>query len=208
VEGAIFAAHQAYSGLRTFAWFPNQQAVLVSYDCTNDATVRIDLGSGQETQGFPVGASFAPNGQAILGVSTEGLVLTDLQGNPTRILAPSSSGEGGESAWSPDGKVIYFERGLGIAKVNVDGSGLAQLVSGQQPNSQQVETVDVAPNPSQGGQYILYEQITGVTYVVSCNGTPCTSPSFSQTWYIAQPGGPQRMTLTSVSADPVWQPGS
>lgn len=91
------------------------------------------------------------------------LMVSSASGANPRILVHAIQGEAGpedafvtDPTWSPDGKQLYFDSPTGIGRINADGTGLENLVSGTDP--------EVSPDGSQ----LAFEQATLYT---APNGT-------------------------------------
>lgn len=207
---AILLAHHS-NRLDTFIWSPDGQNILVSQGCNDDTAEAVNVNTGAQTPNFPIGAHYQPGGNLLLGLWSDGtLGLTDLSANPVRALlkapltVPGYDISLGASAWSPDGKVVYFEHNNGIWRVNTNGSGLQQLIAGTADDAQKNATVVFVPGPSPDGKLLLYAKARGSDNVDSSG----TSPAAVAQWYIARVDGSHAAPLPQGVQEVAWRPGT
>lgn len=74
--------------------------------------------------------AFSPNGRGLAYAGPNGIWLKDLVNGASRQL---TTGSDGTPAWSPDGKLIAFTRGVDIHIVSVNGSGERMYIQGPPP---------------------------------------------------------------------------
>ena len=203
---AMMAAHNAYQGLDTFTWTPDQKGLLVSRGCGNNASSLVDLGTQQTTDGYPENASYeSGNNQTIVGQWTTNtadiLGLTDASGNPQKTLlsVTANSSTIGVATWSPDGQTIYFERGFGIWSVRADGSNVRQVEAGQPTDSEGNASALMLPSVSPDGSLLAYLQLHG-------DNTSLGTGSVTVVCYVAQSDGSHATTLPVGATAIVWRP--
>jgi hypothetical protein len=212
-------------GIDTFIWAPNQQNMLVDYPCSTSMSEQLDVNTGNLIQGFPGGASYQANGNAILGdwfstdYSTIFMGLTDATGK--KILTLASERESaldqtvavtlGQAVWSSNSQSIYYEHDDGIWQIGADGSNAHVIIPGTPFDSQGNATVNVVPRPSPDGTMLLYAQIRGTD-------NPDATTATGQ-WYTAQADGTKVTPLPQAGFqinyrssggvfEMVWRPGT
>ncbi len=209
LASAILLVHHSLR-LDTFVWSPDQQSILVSQACNDSKAIAVNVNTGEETPNFPIGAHYQPGGNLLLGLWSDGtLGLTDFSANHVRALlqaptkVPGYDISLGASAWSPDGKMIYFEHNNGIWRINVDGSDAQELIAGTADDTQLNATAVFAPSLSPGGN-LLYAQAQGSD---NPEDAAVDSPPVAQ-WYIAKADGSNPQPLPQGISDVVWRPGN
>jgi WD40 repeat protein len=85
---------------------------------------RLDLGMEASAP------SFSPNGNALAYAGPGGIWVRDLTTGQSQQL---THGNDGVSAWSPDGKLLAFTRGVDIWLIGADGSGERVYIKGPPP---------------------------------------------------------------------------
>jgi hypothetical protein len=220
---AAMAAHNAYLGVDTLTWAPDQHSLLVAPACGNSTALRVDLASGQSTPGEPLGARYQPgSAQTLLGLwydqagcsaggSPAGaggcvvLGLTDASGAHQRELASEPLTQAGLvttlglASWAADGQTIYYERDNGLWQIGADGSKAHQIIAGAPTDSQGQAIVLLLPSPSPDGARLLYLQLRGA------NNGPGVGPISSQC-FVAQPDGANPVSLPEGATLAVWRP--
>jgi hypothetical protein len=209
---AMMNAHDAYQGVDTFAWTPDQKSLLVVRGCGNTGAARVDVGTGKTTAGYPAGASYQPGGNLVrLGQwdheATLTLGLGDATGAQQKALVSETvptNGPGydtiiGVAAWSRNGQTIYFERDNGIWKIGADSSNAQQIVVGAPNDSRDQATVEMLPSLSPDDSLLLYLQLHGA------NGQPGSGSVASQC-YVVQPDGSHARSLPQGASSAVWRP--
>jgi Tol biopolymer transport system component len=212
---AVDAAHNAYEGLDTFTWSPDQQSILVSNGCGNNGAGLVDLGTGNTNAVYPAGASYQPGGSGMLvgdwyGNNTTTLGLANANGAEHSTLTsetPSNTSPAyntviGLAAWSPDGQTVYYEHDNDIWSVGADGSNAHKIIAGAAPDSQQQATVQLLPSVSPDGSLLLYLQAQG------SNASGIDNPSGPATLqcYVARADGSQATALPQGASSAVWRP--
>jgi Tol biopolymer transport system component len=204
---AILLAHHS-NRLDTFVWSPDQQNILVSQGCDDDTAEAVNVNTGAQTPNFPIGAHYQPGGTLLLGLWSDGtLGLTDVSAKPVRSLlkapltVPGYDISLGASAWSPDGKVVYFEHNNSIWRINADGTGAQELIAGTADDAQKNATAVFAPSILPDGK-LLYAKAQGSDNVDSAG----VSPTPVTQWYIAQADGSHQQPLPQGISDVVWRP--
>jgi hypothetical protein len=207
---AVMAAHNAYLGVDTFVWTPDQGRVLVSPACGNTEALRVDLGSGQTTAGYPKGVSYQPGGNSVLlgqwyVPATITLGLANASGAELRALT-SETLTGNEpvttigvATWSADGQAIYYEHDNGIWSIGVDGSNAHQVVAGALNDAQNQATVEVLPSVSPSGALLLYLQLRGA------NAGPGAGSVAAQC-FVAESDGSNASALPHGASSAAWRP--
>ncbi len=207
---AVMNAHNAYLGVDTFIWTPDQSSVLLSPACGMPAGLRVDLGSGKTTAGYPEGASYQPGGSGtMLGQwnqqGTITLGLANASGAQQRVLTSETpTGDGpittiGVATWSSDGQTIYYEHDNGIWNIGADGSNAHQVVAGALNNGQNQATVIMLPGISPDGTLLLYLQLRGA------NGAPGAGIVDAQS-FVAAPDGSNAVSLPQGAGQAIWRP--
>ncbi|HEU5367482.1 MAG TPA: hypothetical protein VFU69_03420, partial [Ktedonobacterales bacterium] len=206
---AVMQAHQAYQGIDTFTWTPDQTGLLVARGCGNDSASLVDLGNHATTAGYPAGASYQPGNNAIiLGLwshnNTTTLGLGNTTGMQGRVFLTSTFSSTyviglGLPVWTPDGKNIYVEHNNGIWTMDANGAFAHQVVAGTTNDSQDQATVAMLPSLSPDGSLLLYLQLHGA------NGTP-GSGSVSSQCYVAKSDGSNATALPQGASFAVWRP--
>ncbi|HLZ22668.1 MAG TPA: hypothetical protein VKQ30_11155 [Ktedonobacterales bacterium] len=208
---AINQLHFTGSGIDTFGWTPDGNAMLASASCANDASLRIDLSSGTFTSGYPRGAVFQPGGNLLLGVwgagsSTPVLELRDGTNALVRDLVTGSATSAarypilaGQAVWTANGSQIYYEHADSIWRIDADGSNAHAIVTGTALDTQHTATVELAPAVSPDGRMLIYCEL---------KGTDTASGTVERTWYLAAPDGANSAVLPDVTTEAVWQPPS
>jgi hypothetical protein len=201
----ILEAHHTLptGGLDTFAWSPDQQSILTASRCHNDASVRVDLENGQVTSGYPEGVSYQPGGKLLLGISNNEQTL-ELVGAAGNTLKSLISGAIGLAVWSHDGKVIYFENGYSIWRIDADGSNAQVIINGTPGNSPEEGTFELAPSLSSDGRFLFYLEVQS------------QGDSLTGQWYLTLADGANRTQLLLNTLDlingsvpeVVWRPGT
>lgn len=210
----------------TFAWSPDEQSILLRYNCGTRGIGRVDLNTGDTTPNYPEDATYRPGAnrlqETILGLWYTGsdtgarpvLGLTDADGNQIRALVTGASYNSasmyaddlGQGTWTSDGQAIYYEYEDGIWRINADGSGARMIVAGAPLDSQKNATVEVAPTPSPDGRMLLYLQLQGNDH----------SQNFpSGQWYVAEADGTNSVPLPQATLgsgyapiEAIWRPGT
>lgn len=222
LTGVIWAAHRAHMGVNTFDWSSDGQKMLVAFNDAGSQSALVALSNGATTSGYPMGASFQPGGQLILGVGRYlgsdnfdmPLELTDLAGEQVRILADSTEdgtssymNSVGQATWSSDGKTIYYEYQDSIWRITVDGSGAQQIIAGTPLVNDQV-TVELAPKLSPDGSRLLYLEARGVI-----DETDYSNSSVTAQWYVALADGSGAFALPQGTlaaqqniVEAIWRP--
>jgi Tol biopolymer transport system component len=206
---AVMEAHQAFQGIDTFVWTPNQQGLLVARGCGNDSAGLVDLGNQSTTGGYPAGASYQPGGNlVILGLWSHDATITLGLGNATgtqlRVFLTANFSSKyattlGTPTWTPDGQNIYFEHNNGIWTMDANGANAQQVIAGATNNSQNQATVAMLPSLSPDGSLLLYLQLHGD------NGQPGAG-SVSAQCYVARPDGSQATALPRGASSAAWRP--
>lgn len=206
---AVMAAHNAYQGIDTFTWTPDQKGLLVARGCGNDSASLVDLGSQKTTAGYPAGATYQPGGNpVILGLWSQNNTTTLGLGNATgmegRVFLTSTFSSTyviglGVATWSPDGQNIYVEHNNGIWTMDANGSFVHQVVAGAPNDAQNQATVVMLPSLSPDGSLLLYLQLHGA------NGGPGSGSVTSQC-YVARPDGSNATPLPQGATGAVWRP--
>ena len=212
LENAVMDAHNAYLGLDTFVWTPDQQSLLLARSCGNNDAVRVDLDTGKATAGYPAGASYQPGSSSVLlgqwyVDATISLGLANASGAQQRVLVSEMIGQSGQTpnttigvaTWAGDGQAVYFERDNGIWRIGADGSNARQIISGAPNDSQNQATVEMLPSLSPDGSLLLYLQLHGA------NGQQGVGSVTSQC-YVAQPDGSHATALPQGATSAVWRP--
>jgi DNA-binding winged helix-turn-helix (wHTH) protein/Tol biopolymer transport system component len=136
----------------------------------NDAIwVAPTLGGSPRRIGAGEGESFSPDGASVIYQNVDGeIVLARVDGSGTRTLARTGSKDpirltpnplAGDFRWSPDGKIIRFDRGGALWEMAADGSGLHRLLPEWKESGAQccgIWTPD--------GQFYLFEVASSVTH--------------------------------------------
>lgn len=209
----------------TFAWSPDEQSILLQYNCGLRGTGRVDLNWGDTTPHYPYYATYRPGthqrqevilGQWYTGSDADArtvLGLTDADGNQIRTLVigapdtwpPRYVDDLGRGNWTSDGQAIYYEYEDGIWRMNADGSGARMIVAGTPLDSQGNATVEVVPTPSPDGQMLLYLQLHGND---QSRGFPASQ------WYVVQADGAKPVPLPEAALgsgyapiEAIWRPG-
>lgn len=206
---AMMAAHNAYQGIDTFTWTPDQQGILLSRGCGNDSASLVDLGTQKTTAGYPAGASYQPGGRPVmLGLWNQNnkstLGLGNATGKELRVLFSATFLAKyaivlGEATWSSDGQNIYFEHNNGIWMMDANGSYAHQVVAGATNDARQQATVAMLPRLSPDGSLLLYLQLHGA------NGGP-GSGSVTAQCYVAHADGSNATPLPQGATEAVWRP--
>jgi len=93
------------------------------------------LGGSQHHLGAAVDAAFSPDGNSVVYSTREGeLRIVRSNGTEERKLA-EVGGAARDLSWSPDGRVVRFERNGRLWEVSSSGSNLHQLLPAWQPSS-------------------------------------------------------------------------
>lgn len=210
----------------TFVWSPDEQSILLRYNCGTRGTGRVDLEFGDTTPHYPYYATYRPDthqrqevilGQWDTGSDTDArpvLGLTDADGNQIRTLVtgpvytqlPRYANELGRGNWTSNGQAIYYEYEDGIWRINADGSGAHMIVAGTPLDSQGNATVEVVPTPSPDGRMLLYLHLQGNN---QSRGFPAGQ------WNVAQADGANPVPLPGTtlgsgytSLEAIWRPGT
>ncbi|HEY7356158.1 MAG TPA: hypothetical protein VH590_06810 [Ktedonobacterales bacterium] len=209
LEAAVMQAHQAYQGIDTFTWTPDQTGLLVAQGCGNDSAGLVNLGNQTTTAGYPAGASYQPSNHAIiLGLwsqsNTTTLGLGNTTGTEGRVFLtanfPSTDNIGlGVPVWTPDGQNIYVEHNNGIWTMDANGANAHQVVAGAKNDSQNQATVAMLPSLSPDGALLLYLQLHGD------NGAPGSGSASSQC-YVAKSDGSNATALPKGASAAAWRP--
>ena len=209
IQQFVFDAHNSEGSIDTFSWSPDGKIILIGIGCADEyqASTAVTLSSGTTAYSYPIGASFQPGGQLILGKGVHNtlvLELTDLTGKQIRLLASATQdayaayvNPVGLGTWSRDGQSIYYEYQDGIWHVKVDGTGAQQIIAGAQISNDQA-TVDVLPSLSPEGKWLLYLQGTG-------NAVTYDAPATTQ-YYLAHADGSGPVALPHSGQEATWRP--
>jgi Tol biopolymer transport system component len=204
---AIMLTHHSLR-VDTFVWSPDQRDILVSQGCDDGAAETVNVNTGAQTPGIPIGVHYQPGGNLILGLWSDGtLGLSSGAFKAVRTLQAPQDATGydislGASTWSPDGQVIYFEHNNGIWRINVDGSGEQELLAGKADDAQKNATAFFAPSVSPDGTLLLYAKAQGSDSADFTQSNPVPPVQ----WYVAQVDGSNPQPLPQGVSEVAWRP--